>query len=76
SLRGVPVPVRARGALGRPEWQLEPGAVPPAPLRPVAVPAPAAPRPPVAKPAPRPAAPAPAAAAPAPRPTPAPEPAE
>ena len=60
SLRGVPVPVRARGALARPDWQLDPGAAPMAPVKPVVI-APPAPRP-VVKPAPRPAASAPAPA--------------
>ena len=85
-LRGVPVPVRARGALARPDWQLDPGAAPMAPVKSVVI-APPAPRP-VVKPAPRPAAPTPApapasppapaqapAAAPAPKPAPAPAPA-
>lgn len=64
SLRGVPVPVRARGALARPDWQVDPGAAPMAPVKPVVI-APSAPPPPprpVIKPAPRPAAPAPAPA--------------
>ncbi len=85
-LRGVPVPVRARGALARPDWQLDPGAAPMAPVKPAVI-APPAPRP-VVKPAPRPAAPTPApapasppapaaapAAAPAPKPAAAPAPA-
>lgn len=64
-LRGVPVPVRARGALARPDWQVDPGAAPMAPMKPVVLAAPVpspAPRP-MVKPAPRPAA---STAAPAP----------
>lgn len=58
SLRGAAVPVRARGALGKPEWQVDPSAAPLAPVKPVALAQPASPPPrPVVKPAPlRPAA--------------------